>query len=996
MKRWLVAGALIAAAAAAAAPARAQIPRFPGARPTVQPAPRDTTKDSTQVKWAPPDSVMQALMAKQGYSVTRYQGDTAFFNAQTHAIDLLAAKRRRVAVERDTQLVVSDSGIYYNEATRRVTTGGNYVLKLGNGQADIVGRKGGGRVEYNLAERSARISNARLPVNNGETWYIDVALARVDVDSANGKSATAYVRGGSMTTCDDSIPDYHFEFREAKRTGNTLVSRPAILYIKDVPVMWLPFIFSDQRPGRHSGIIPPQFGVGDIIRNSPAYHRNIEHLGYYWALNDYMNVSTWLDWRSGAGTNNGQFNDPGWLKYNADWDYKWLDRFLGGRIGTTYTAQRDGQTNTAVSWSHQQDFSHDSHINTSFNYVTSTTLQRQNTFNPYSALATISSQATYQTKLGPASFSLGATQKQYPGRTQLDRTFPTLSLTSTAISVGKWLTWTPNLSFSKSEVLGMDQPGLGAYAYKVDSITSRIDSTPTTNRNSAQSSLSFDTPLQIFGYDLKNSFRVSQQRNNFPQQFQIYDVRTGAVTDTRVFAATYYTYVDWTPDFTLPPFARNRFNLTPSVSLQNVDPGPFWVATERTNGQYVHQSKRITTGLSASPTLFGFFPGFGPFTRIRHSITPSIGYTYAPAAHLSDAYLAALGRTQNYATGLAQNAINLGLTQNFEAKVRQRTTDTSATAADRSQTVRLLSIGMSSVGYDFERAHEARSKGGHSKYAGLTSESWGYQLSSDLLPGFDFSSSYSLFQGSTLSDTAKFAPVLTNISASFSVGRDQNPLTVFARLFGKAVPEAQVAPTPDADHVRPRADDPQAAALAAQPVAGAARSGDRFILPTTQGWRASFTFSRSSPRQPTGSNVISFDPRARCQAVAGTNTFLLDACLAQQRAQPTTDTPVTSGTAGGPAYSIPATTSLNGNVNFNLTPKWTAAWQTTYDFERHEFASHIVSLQRELHDWRAIFGFTQSPNGNFAFNFTIALKAEPDLKFDYNRATARSGSGVFR
>ena len=42
-----------------------------------------------------------------------------------------------------------------------------------------------------------------------------------------------------------------------------------------------------------------------------------------------------------------------------------------------------------------------------------------------------------------------------------------------------------------------------------------------------------------------------------------------------------------------------------------------------------------------------------------------------------------------------------------------------------------------------------------------------------------------------------------------------------------------------------------------------------------------------------------------------------------------------------------------------------------------------------------MFGFSQSPNGNFAFNFTIALKAEPDLKFDYNRTTVRSGVTPF-
>ena len=51
----------------------------------------------------------------------------------------------------------------------------------------------------------------------------------------------------------------------------------------------------------------------------------------------------------------------------------------------------------------------------------------------------------------------------------------------------------------------------------------------------------------------------------------------------------------------------------------------------------------------------------------------------------------------------------------------------------------------------------------------------------------------------------------------------------------------------------------------------------------------------------------------------------------------------------------------------------------------------MVSLQRELHDWNAIFAFTQAPNGNFAFNFFIALKAQPELKLDYNKATYRAG-----
>jgi hypothetical protein len=294
---------------------------------------------------------------------------------------------------------------------------------------------------------------------------------------------------------------------------------------------------------------------------------------------------------------------------------------------------------------------------------------------------------------------------------------------------------------------------------------------------------------------------------------------------------------------------------------------------------------------------------------------------------------------------------------------------------------------MTPISYDFVRASSPTV---HSRFAGFTSENWGYSLNSDLLPGFDFSSNYSLFQGSPLSDTAKFSPYLTSISASFNISRDQNPLTVLSRLFGKAVPEQE----PGAGQVRPQPDDAQARALASQPVAGN-RASDRFILPPTQGWRASFTFSRSSPRPPVGGNIIEYDPRTRCEQNFGTNQLLVDTCLAQLATAPTTEVPVTSQTAGGPAYHIPATTSLNGNINFNLTNKWTAAWQTTYDFERHEFASHLVSLQRDIHDWRALFGFSQSPNGNFAFNFSIALKADADLKFDYNRATVRTGISPF-
>jgi len=177
------------------------IPGFPGGRSLgqLQPVKRDTSKDTTnKVHWPAPDSITARLLARPGYTITRYQGDTAFFNAQTHALDLLAANKRRAIVDRDSQIVVSDSGIYYTEADRKVVTGGKYTLSPppSSGQADI---KGVGRVDYDLADRSARITRAKLPVNNGQMWYMDVALARVILDTGKTGSPTVFARGGSAT-----------------------------------------------------------------------------------------------------------------------------------------------------------------------------------------------------------------------------------------------------------------------------------------------------------------------------------------------------------------------------------------------------------------------------------------------------------------------------------------------------------------------------------------------------------------------------------------------------------------------------------------------------------------------------------------------------------------------------------------------------------------------------------------------------------------------------
>lgn len=960
-------------------------------RPATQPAARDTARGAvarpgvpraavgartdtipadTLARFSPPDSTMQALLARPGFSPTRYEGDVVTFDAESRALAIVADSGRRAQVERDGQYVVTDSVIVYRDRENRVDVSGTFRITPGGGQPPLAGF---GTANYDLRERAGRLTNAAITVEeSGARWFIESEIGKMmQGDSARGIAPRFYGVGGSLTSCEDSLPHYHFAMNEIKRTEKTLVARPAVMYVADIPVMWFPFIFQDIRPGRRSGVLPPRVGVSDIVRNNPQYRRHIENVGFYWALSDYADATAWLDWRSSAG---GDSLDPGWYKFNAETKYNVLSWFLDGRLAASYQKQRNDEDNLAVSWGHKQRLGRHRNFTTSVNYVTSTRLQRQNSFHPYAAMANIRSSFAYSDKLGPVSMQLGGDRTQYPGRQQVDQTLPTLTLNTGTLEAADWLSWTPSFSFRETANLHIDQPGTFGLRFAPGTDGRLVDTTQL-KKSRFDRNITIGNDMRIFGFDLRNGFAIRDQLNDFPEQVIVYPDADSSRRETRVFGQTFRTDVDWNPSFSLPPVFQNRFKLTPSVSLANVDPGPFWVRSELSGGEWVHQSKRLVYGLSAAPAIYGIWPGFGPFQRFRHALTPTLSYSFAPAGRVSREYLAATGKfTQGYLGSLPQSAVSLGLSQNVEAKVAQR-----GDSAAETRKLRVLSMQFTSLSYDFERA---RATG--RRLAGLTTENFGTSVRSDLLPGFDLNVDWSLFQGSTLSDTAEFKPFLTRVASTFRVSQRENPLTVLTQLFGRAVPNQR--PTPEVNLTE--REETLARELAAQPVAGQAARSSQFVVPPTKGWEASFQFSTTRYRRPRGGTIIEYDPRIRCEPFREVNPFAYEQCLQVPIA--TNEQPIPSTTGGTPHVQLPSQTSLSGSLNFELTRHWAAAWQTSYDFERSQFASHVVSLQRDLHDFRAVFAFTQSPNGNFAFNFFIALKPQPELKFDYSRATIRS------
>ena len=934
-------------------------PIFPDTTRRTLRAPGDTTRaDSLQkkdlVKWNESDSVMDALMNRAGYVTTRYQGNTAVFSTQSHQLRLSGAS----AVQREQTVLVSDT-IQYNDSSRiviaRNALNDTTVLRDPGAQtADLVTLGG---LEYDLGHHKGiaeRLTTSSTQAS--QTWFIGGQRGAVAGDTTGHGHNTSYALDGSVTSCDLPDPHYHFQSKELKMvTRRLLVARPAVLYIQDIPVLWLPFIFQDMRVGRRSGIIPPRFGLSDIVRTSASYQREVDNLGYYFAINDYMDATTSLDWRSG---NNDQNGNIGWTRWNGEFEYRWLDRFLAGRIGLSYSTFSDGEKSTNVSWSHQQQFSQSSSLNASINYSSNTTAIRQQAFNVAQALAAIASAVNFQQGLGPANLSIGGTRTQYTGRKEIDENFPNVSLSSKPIAVGSWFLWSPGFSLNNTENLHMDAaptvftPGTNGEPFD----TSHV------NASQRNTTAAFQTPLRIFGFTWNNAFQLSDKENDFPQAFDVRDFNTGALITRRMYAKSYLTSIDWQTSISLPSLMQSTLKLSPFIGIVNADPtSGFWVRSQLSGGQFVSQSKTLQYGISSSPTLFGFYPGFGPFTRIRHSISPRLTFTYAPAADVSDQFLQALNKTRaTYLGGLAQENMTVQLDQVIEAKLKSK----NDTNPDAGQKIKLLALSFDPLSYDFERAKVTH-------VSGFNTSTFGYRVSSDLLPGFDLAVQYSLFQGDLQSDTAKFKPFRTGITASFTIGKNNNPITALSKIFGNGDTTANASQQ----------------ALNQQPqIAGPGGLRQPLGIPTGAGWTASFQFSSSRSRPIPGARVI--DPRATCQVLIN-DPINYQRCLSTPQPADTLQQTI----AGGAPFVTPALTTLRANTSFSLTPKWAIQWSTGYDFELHQFSDQDVGLQRDMHDWRAIFHFSRAPNGNFAFSFYIALKAEPDLKFDYNRSTYRPQEG---
>ena len=214
-------------------------------------------------------------------------------------------------------------------------------------------------MEYDIDRREGLVHEGAT--RYGEGFYSGERLKRTESDRL-------YVEESRYTTCEYAPPHYHFQVdRMMVKIGDKVVGAPVRFYLGDVPLFYLPFMFSNLERGRRSGFLQPDFEFG-ITLNQDKPQRFIRDIGYYWALSEFADL-----------TARGDFIERRSLYGSLSYRY-YRRYFLGGsvRSNLSYDVSRDLRSD-AVSWglrgTHVQEIGERTRLNATVDFVSSEQLR---------------------------------------------------------------------------------------------------------------------------------------------------------------------------------------------------------------------------------------------------------------------------------------------------------------------------------------------------------------------------------------------------------------------------------------------------------------------------------------------------------------------------------------------------------------------------------------------------------------------------------------------
>ena len=398
--------------------------------------------------------------------------------------------------------------------------------------------------------------------------------------SANGD---VYLQHGRYTTCDKKHPDFYIALSRGKvRPGKDVTFGPAYLVVADVPLpLAIPYGFFPFTKSYSSGFIMPTYG------DESARGFYLRDGGYYFAINDKWDLKllgeiyTKGSWGLSAASN---YNKR--YRYSGSFFLSYQNTKTGDKNMPDYSEQKSFK----VQWSHRQDAK----------------------ANPYSSLSASVNFAT-------SSYERNNLNSLYNPQTlsQSTRT-SSVSWSTTFSSIGLSLSSTANLSQNmRDSTLSVTLPDLNISLSRFY---------PFKRKHAAGDERWYEKISMSYTGQISN--RIDTKEDRFLKSNLIKDWRNGWNHSIPICGNfTLFNYINVSPSFNF------QDRMYTHKIMRSWDETAQKEACDTIYG--FNNVYNYNMSISASTKLYGFFTPnrkiFGDkIQTIRHVITPSVSFSYAP------------------------------------------------------------------------------------------------------------------------------------------------------------------------------------------------------------------------------------------------------------------------------------------------------------------------------------------------------------------------------
>ena len=441
-------------------------------------------------------------------------------------------------------------------------------------------------ITYNIKTQKGYIRH--IVTQNGEGYIIADKTKKLPDNEM-------LMAGGQYTTCNNhDHPHFYLKMTKAKvKPGDYIAAGPSYMVVGDVPLpLAIPFGFFPFTEKYSSGLIMPNFG-DDYTRG--LY---LSNLGYYFAINDYMDLEL-----------TGDIYSRGTWAIRAKTKYIWRYRF-SGNLSINYRNDVTGEKglpdysarkNFSIAWTHSQDakFNPYSTFSASVNFATSG-YNRSNINSYYNSSLysenTKSSTINYTQRFpdSPWSLSMSASLTQRTSDSTISMTAPQLTVSMS--SQYPFKLWRQATLKRKGQVGGKEK---------------------------------WYEKIKV-GYTMNGKIAInSVKESEFLKTNFLRDWQTGISHNMPINASfTVLKYLNITPNINI----RDRMYF--SRVDRHWDDDANALAMDTTTGFF--NVFDFDLGVSMNTKLYGFYTPLkklfphGKVEKFRHVITPTISFSYHP------------------------------------------------------------------------------------------------------------------------------------------------------------------------------------------------------------------------------------------------------------------------------------------------------------------------------------------------------------------------------